>query len=410
MKLRYLFLVPLVLFSSIHAKVYQPEIVDQIDLEALREWIASKRQVTVKQLGGELSIAGEVRAEMQNVHESSNGIKQRGPSSPNPNRPVTAYDVEVNLLLDYRTPRTWASIKLEFDNDAGNVLPVFDSLAVERAIFGGRVYEADTFNVLAQVGRNRFASMFDSKIQFGSYMDGILISIDYANDALGDLYIHGGPFLINERQAQYGYIMEVGLLNVANTGLYTKYSVIDWDTKDFSDPIQERRFSFINSQLTLGYKFVPKWLDKMITFYAAGLLNHKAQALPITNNNKENYAGYIGMSVGKVRKQYDWALDINYQAVAIQAVPDYDASGIGLGNASGIGFYTTRINGTGDEQTDPQNVVGKGNYRGVSVDLLFLLTNNLTISQSFQNAVNLHRSLGPRHNFTLYEIEFIYAF
>lgn len=409
MKFRYLF--PVLLLSQVFAvQNFQPEVVDQIDLEALREWIATKRQVTIKQLGGELSISGEVRAEMQNIHETKNGVKQRGPSSPNPNRPVSAYDIEVNLMLDYRTPRSWASAKLEFDNDAGNVTGVFDSITVERAIFGGRVYEGETFNVLAQVGRNRFASMFDSRIQFGSFMDGILINIDYANDMIGDLYIHGGPYLINERQSQYGYVMEIGILNIGNTGLYSKYSVIDWDTKSFTDSVLQKQFRFLNSQFTLGYKFVPGWLKKMVTLYAAGLYNHKAKPLAITNNRKENYGAYAGFSVGKARKQHDWALDINYQLVAQQAVPDYDNSGIGRGNGASVGFYTTKQNGSGEEQTDPSNVVGRGNYKGIAVNLLYLITNNLTISQDFQFANNLKKDLGPKMKFMQYEVEFIYAF
>ncbi len=409
MKLRYF--LPLLICGSLLAETpLQPEIVDQIDIQALREWIATKRQVTIKQLGGDLSISGEVRGEMQNIHEVQNGVKQRGPSSPNPNRPVTAYDVEVNLMLDYRTPRSWTSIKLEFDNDAGNVEPVFDSVAIERAIFGGKIYDGEVFVMIGEVGRNRFAANFDSKIQFGSYMDGILLKFDYANEVIGDLYLHGGPFLINEKVAQYGYVMELGLLNIAKTGLYTKYSCIDWDTKDFPSLAQELRFRFIISQLTLGYKFVPKWLDKMVTFYAGGLYNHKAEPLAITNNTLSNYGGYIGFSVGKVRQQGDWSVDMNYQVVASQAIPDFDNSGIGLGNAGGVGFYTTRIDGSGTLQVDPDNVMGRGNYTGVVIDLLYLLTNNITVSQTFQYATNLHKSIGPATRFNLYEVEFIYAF
>ncbi|MBI5273539.1 MAG: hypothetical protein HY860_00610 [Chlamydiales bacterium] len=409
MKLRYL--LPLLFITPLFAiETFQPQIVNQIDLEALREWIATKRQVTIKQLGGDLALSGEVRAEMQTIHETQNGMSQRGPSSPNPNRPVTTYDVEVNLMLDYRTPRTWASIKLEFDNDAGNVTAVFDSLAVERAIFGGRVYETEKFNIIGEVGRNRFAATFDSKIEFGSFMDGIVLKFDYASEGIGDLYVHGGPFLVNEKVAQYGYIMELGLLNIKNSGLYSKYSVIDWDTKNFTDPVQQNRFRFIISQFILGYKLVPKWLDKMVTFYAAGLLNHKAKPLPITNNTKSNYGAYAGLSIGKVRQQGDWSIDFNYQAVASQAVPDYDAGGIGLGNAGGIGFYTVNLNGSGSPQTSPSNVVGRGNYRGISAEILYLLTNNLTIYQTIQHATNLHQNIGPAVNYNLYEVEFIYAF
>ena len=52
--------------------------VDQKDVNAVREWINTKRQVTVRELGGALSLSGEVRTEFQSSTEVSNGVKQLG--------------------------------------------------------------------------------------------------------------------------------------------------------------------------------------------------------------------------------------------------------------------------------------------------------------------------------------------
>ena len=48
------------------------------DMEALRRWIRDKRLVTVKEIGGDLSISGEVRTEFQDTSEVKDGIRQRG--------------------------------------------------------------------------------------------------------------------------------------------------------------------------------------------------------------------------------------------------------------------------------------------------------------------------------------------
>ena len=47
------------------------------DMEALLRWVQDKRLVTVKELGGDLSISAEVRTEMQATNEKKNHVRQR---------------------------------------------------------------------------------------------------------------------------------------------------------------------------------------------------------------------------------------------------------------------------------------------------------------------------------------------
>jgi len=49
--------------------------VEDQDIRALKEWIDTKRQVSLKEIGGDLSISGEVRTEYQRTHEVRNGIQ-----------------------------------------------------------------------------------------------------------------------------------------------------------------------------------------------------------------------------------------------------------------------------------------------------------------------------------------------
>lgn len=388
------------LYSVENSKVAYLE---EEDVEALREWVKTKQQqVTVKKKGGNLSISGEIRTELQSTNEKKDGVKQRAA--------IRAWDVEVNLMLSYRADRTWGVIKLEFDNNAGTVGGTFSRLALERAFFGGRVVDGDLYTIDLEIGRRALGYTFDSKVQFGSFMDGILFKYDHAFETIGDLYFHGGPFLVDEARDHYAYVGEIGLLNIGKTGAYSKLSYIDWDTKHTDNHLVNNAFSFRNLQLTLGYKVSPSWLwGKLTTFYGAALVNTAAVETVVTNDKKENLAWYVGCSIGVLRKQWDWSFDINYQWVQAQAVPDFDGSGIGRGNAEGVGLYSTKKRGEGSALTS-HTTVGAGNYKGISIEFLYNLTNTITVYQSWRQSVNYTKAIGPNFSYKQYEVEVIFAF
>lgn len=398
----------LVVASSLVSPAFSDDAIDEDDIEAIREFINTKRQVTIKELGGSLSISGEVRTEFQATNETKNGVKQRGVGGATP-APSRAYDAEFNLLMDYRSDRTWASVKIEYDNNMGTISGTNNRLRLERAYLGGRAFRGDTYFIDMELGRRDMGKIFDSKIEFGSFYDGFLFKYDQTFPSIGDFYIHGGPFVINENRDQYGYVAEVGLLQVANTGLYTKYSIIDWDTKTYPEPTQNDRFRFVVSQLLFAYRYVPSSIDKVVVYYGAALVNTAAKALEITDNQKANWGGYVGFSIGQLRRRGDWAMDANYQVVSAQAVPDFDASGIGLGNASRAGLYTVNIDGTGGPTTRA-TAAGNGNFRGYTVQFDYLLTDNIVMSQNFAQTRTLDENIGPFRRYKQYEIEFIYTF
>lgn len=310
------------------------------DIQALREWINTKRQVSLKEIGGDLSISGEVRTEFQSAWEKRNGVDQRGSKGFLPGQ---AFDVEFNLMLDYRTDRTWASVKLEFDNDAGIFSGTLNKIALERCYWGVRVLDCDEYTFDIETGRRFMSSIFDSKVQFGSFFDGILFRYDHAFEKIGDFYIHAGPFVINDNKNHFGYVGEIGFLNIVGTGFYTKVSLIDWDTKHYALGFVNHRFQFLVGQLTAGYRFRLESIKKLGVVYAAFLWNFLAEKRAVSNFQRANWAAYAGLSLGQLRKQWDFALDINYQIVAAQAIPDFDSSSNGVGNANRSGFYTINI-------------------------------------------------------------------
>ncbi len=343
-------------------------------------------------------------------------------------KPFLAWDVEVNLMIDYRADRTWATIKLEFDNNAGTTKfgggsGTFDKLTVERAFLGIRVIDEDTYTTDLMFGRRRLSYTFDSRVQFGSFMDGIVLNYSRAFERYGNLYLTGGPFVVNENRSQYAWIMELGLLGAWSTGLYLKYSLIDWDTKDFdrsdfngTDVQKENqkivfnnRFRYLISQITAGYKFRTKW-DKSMTFYGAWLENHAADPIEgLTGGSKKNNAWYLGFSIGEARKKGDWSFDTNYQWVQTLAFPSFDSSGISLGNAAGIDLFGIG-DGLNERPIDFSQAVGNTNYRGFTMQFLYLWTNNLTMFQSWSQSISLDRARGPFMRYKQYEIELIYAF
>ncbi len=393
------------LFASTIESSYD---IDQKDINAVREWINTKRQVTVKELGGALSLAAEVRTELQSSGETSDGVKQRGTHGAI-DLPTNTFDVEVNIMLDYRADNSWVAIKLEFDNDAGIDSGTFNKIKLEKAYWGCRVIKGDTYSFDTELGRRRMSTIVDSKLEFNSFFDGAWFRYDQGIDAIGDIYTHVGVFIINENKNQFGYLGEIGILNVGGTGLYTKYSLVDWDTKNFGNKIQNRRFDFLVSQLILGYKYLPSRLQKIVQFYLAGLWNSAAHKLKITDRKRSNWGAYVGVSIGELKKKGDWAFDINYQILAAQCVPDFDNQGIGLGNASNSGFYTVNIRGTGGPTTR-RTAAGNGNYRGFQMTLDYLLLNQLNMQQSWQQAITLDDSIGPFRRYKQYEVEFVYSF
>jgi hypothetical protein len=396
------------------------------DMDALRRFLQDKRLVSLKELGGDLSISGEVRTEGQYTNErlkaqgGSEFIQQRGMSSAT-KKPSLAWDVEFNLMLDYRTPRTWAAMKLEFDNDMGVVSGTVSKVRLEKAYLGGRIIQGDTFTWDAEIGRRYLGNVFDSKLEFGTLFDGFLLRFGKAFEAIGDFYTNIGVFLVNDKFNHYGEVMEIGALKIANTPLNMRYSIINWYRHYTQEQLQNgttqvpgaefaQPWRYLVNQYIVFYQTYPKWLGKrLFKAYAAGLINPIAKGIPQTGGSKQNIGFYAGVAMGLVKKAGDWATDINYQYAQAQVVPPQDAAGIGHGNAAGAGFFTARQDNAG-LITNRKNALSPNNFQGFQIEALYGFTNNLTLQQTYQMSWTLNKKIGPNIQYKQYEIEFIYAF
>lgn len=382
---------------------------EEESIEALRSWIASKRQVTVRELGGALALSGDIHVEYIALNESKNGIKNIGPHSLNPLIPNNQFDIEFNFMLDYRTDTNWAAVKVEFDNNMGVFGGTFNRLTLERAFFGFRLAEGPTYTLDMELGRRRLDYTFDSRIEFGAFMDGMLIKLNKSADKWGDFYLYGGPFVVNETVDHYSYVFEAGVLNLYNSGVYFKYSLIDWNTHRYHNRILRALFRFCNSQFLLGIKFVPFCFNKVVVLYGAFLINTAAQPLRILKNELQNKAGYVGFTIGELRKKGDWTFDNNFQYVQYYAVPDFDFNGIGKGNSDGIGLLSIRgFDGSGPPTTIA-DAVGKSGFYGWQALFLYLVKDNITISQAFKISHSIPHPLPTQYFFKAYRLEVIYA-
>lgn len=400
---------------------------DRGDMEALRRWLQDKRLVSIKELGGDLSLSCEVRTEFQDSSEINNGHEVRNNIN---GKPPRAWDVEVNVMIDYRTDYTWANIKLEFDNDMGIFNATDNKIKLERAYIGGRIISSDTLTLDAELGR-RYLSLYDSKLQYGARFDGLVLRLSKAFENVGDFYVTPGVAIVSDKHDHYAYVTEIGALQVANTGLYLKGSTIYW-YKDTSNRFPNR-YRYCVAQFLPAYQFFPEWFGKrLIKIYAAGLCNVMAQRfrLPLSDPSdpkkaltvddkpvwkyfsKQNWGWYVGVALGTVKKGGDWAIEADFQWVQAQAVPDYDATGIGRGNADRWGTFLLDQGGLPilANLTNTQTSVGGGNFYGFEIDGLYAFTSNLTMEQNIKLSWTLDKDIGPNINYRQWEVEFIYAF
>lgn len=412
---------------------------EERDPQAVEEFLANKRAILVEDKGGCLSISGDVRFEWQYKHEKHDGQKLRGKGS----EAMTAdnarwfgsheYDVEVNLYFDYTTECTWAKIHLDYDNDAGAIkccnkaanskadpnefstlrtssdpdLDICESgtcnkFCLEQAYFGFNILEDGCCRLDVEIGRRRLYHAFDSRLQFNNRFDGVLVKYANCYECVGDFYVHGAWFIVDEVTNHFGYAIELGVLDLMECGLDVRYSFIHWkhdgDHRHSSvENFCEYKYKYQNSQISFAYNVDSECLCLDTTIYGGFIYNHAARKIEETNYKKENMAFYVGVTFGDVYCEGDWSVDINYQWVQAQAIADCDNSGIGRGNAYKVCFAS-------------HTAYGNGNYHGFLVEGAYAVTDNITLSAEYEWSEALKKAIGGEHRFYKFELELIYAF
>lgn len=395
------------------------------DFEAIQEFINTKRMITVEEKGGCLTISGDIRAEYQHLCEGANGVDLRGSGSAHQTHndfnshtgtavalpvPTNEFDSQLNLMFDYQGCNTWAHAQLRFDNNAGvdKFLccgsGVCNNVCLYKAYFGYNLFEECCSRLDLEVGRRRLAHAFDSRVQFASRFDGVLLRYSNSFECVGDFYVKAASFVVDENTNHFGYVGEVGFLNIMESGLDLKYSYIDWSRSGPScyashqpeGEVNAPEFQFRISQWTAAYNFHPEILRCDAKLYAAFLMNHDAKKRTVTHNQKADIAWYVGVQMGGLRQEGDWSADLNYQYVEAQAIRDCDVCGIGRGNVLKQDFYTHQA--------------GSTNYQGWQFEGGYALTDNLSLTTELEYSQEVEKMMGGDHKFSKYKLELVYAF
>ena len=320
------------------------------------------------------------------------------------------FTIDVDLILHYKAENTWSTIQLEFENSAGiqaqdqksgvndnkNVLAGSgwgDGIYLIKAFSGCSFFKTETHRLDFELGRRYFSDNFDSKVQFNAQFDGARLHYSYSSGQSA-LECNLGAFVIDDTVNHFGYIGEVDCYSVASSPVDLKYSLVSWNRQGANrfgkkHPLGSR---FLNSQVLGYYNFTDT-----TRAYAAYLHNHMAPRGWRTNNTRQANATYAGIKFGEVQHKHDVSLDINYQWVQAQSIPERDVSGIGRINASGVSFYNKTWG-------------GYANYKGFALTLLYGITDNLSLQVMLEQAKPTNAQIGGRFRYTMLEITTIYTF
>lgn len=394
---------------------FGPEDEDVVDPRVLRDFVESKGLIQCRQKEGNLTIAGDVRARWIVTGEKLGGVKQRGTGT---EVALNRFKSEINLYLDYVAPRTWVSTKLKFVNFDGLDGGTSTRTDMERAFIGYDIYNQGETDFYIEIGRSNLDYMFESKVMYGSIFDGIHLFYTQEWPCVGTFTIHGGPFIIDSFTNHYAWVIETFVTDWAGTGLSFKYSIVDWKRRaptlnygnladSGEDLIRDNpRYNFIISQMMFGYEKKIDFLGcKTLFLYAAVLTNHDARRRPQTRGRKLNGAWYAGFTLGKLCKACDWSIDLSYQWVQAQAVPEFDLNGIGHGNAeNGLLSDSILMNFA------PEDVRLFTNFKGWDFNILYAMTDALSLRAKAQYSKPVTKWLGGDYRYKCFEMSVIYAF
>jgi hypothetical protein len=392
-----------------------PDDEDFVDPRVLRDFVESKGLIACRQKEGLLTIAGDVRARWLAAGEVLDGVKQRGTGT---ETAINRFKNEINLYLDYVAPRSWITTKLKFVTFSGVDGGSATRVDMERAFIGYDIYNYKDVDFYIEIGRSNLDYMFESKVEFSSIFDGIHLFYTQPWPCLGQFTIHGGPFIVDSFTNHYAWVLETYITDICKSGFSFKYSIVDWfrhaPTLNYGNlpgagnilVVNNPRYRFVVSQWLLGYEKEIDFLKcKTLFLYGAYLHNWAARPRPQTLNKKLNNAWYIGFTLGKLCKACDWSIDINYQYVQAQAVPEFDLNGIGHGNAAN-GLLSDAI----FLGLLPNDVRLFTNFKGWEINGLYALTDALSLRTKAQYTVPANKGVSGNFHYKAFEMSVIYAF
>ena len=220
---------------------------------------------------------------------------------------------EATIGLDYRFLDAWMQTKLKVSNPLESTETSITQLEIQQLLIGYSLFSGENSFLFIEMGRNKLKTLFESKLEFDNHFNGLNVSYSYETNN-GCIIIHGGPHIINSDMDHYGFIGEIIVANPLATNFIMKYSINDWTNHNQ----YTTNYAFLITQALCKYQLNPQ-----IEIYGAYLRNHKAKYCA--------NGFYIGATYGAISKAKDMMVDLIYQYIQCQAVPQIDRSGIGTG-------------------------------------------------------------------------------
>jgi len=454
------------------------EELNERDWDALQDYINTKRTINVAEKATNLTISGDVRTEWRHLQEKRLGRTLRGGGRRDINTeckpthgcfnkclPISRndFDIEANFFVEYRCVNAWAVTHLQFDESAGidgsdskcRCAPEAlhgsgfgDAINLKRAYLGYNFFKWDGTSFEIEIGRRPLYTIFDSKVEFLSRFDGILLKYESNCDFLADWYVHAGAFVVDQRVNHFAFVAEIGLFDICDSRFDFKYSFIDWKKhwwnnggKNRCDVSNSRGSNFTVSQFLMYYNLDPSILCAPAQFYGAVLWNTAANTGPIYDeefnqgvlerankckdsstpgaadsvsstsadsvsssisysshryHKRQNFAWYAGFLLGEVVSEGDWSFEVEYQYVEARAVPDEDVSGIARGNVHNESLLA--------------HGRGNTNYKGWRLQGLYALTDNINLDARVQWSTQIKKAIGGQHSYSEFRLQAIYAY
>jgi hypothetical protein len=214
---------------------------------------------------------------------------------------------EANIRLDHIMDKAWVTTNIRaYSYDSTR-----SGISLDKAYIGYRFYNDGSKAVNIEVGKNRLEHMFESKMQFDSHFIGAH-AIANLTTLMGHKFIvHGGPFVLDSREQEFGFIGEASAIPLMAIPLSFKYSLSRWSKE------------YTISEFMMQYNLFDQGFA-----YVAYLINHHG-----TNNGF-----YIGYSHGNIKEAHDWSFDVSYQYAEKNLIPFWDMKGLRSG-VQFIGHY-----------------------------------------------------------------------
>lgn len=171
---------------------------------------------------------------------------------------------------------------------------------LERALLGYQIYSNNNTELFAEAGRAKLDTIFNSKVQYHSNLNGLHASAIY-----NGLRIHGAVNSVDVIDKKYGAILEASYSNFWSIPATLYYSFTHWSSL----------YDANISQVTVEYE-LPRIMGKRAQAYAAGLYNHSM--------DDDNLGMYAGMSLGTDSQAKDWLVDVCVQHLDNTCVPGFD--------------------------------------------------------------------------------------